>query len=107
MTVNPAQLSFYYSPAVTWNDQLKTMCPSSKPMVLQAHVSESSQVQCAENIVALSFKADTAETRSIPAGSNIMIEGLNAHMSVSDNPPRNASNSILIAMVLRTQIFPE
>ena len=74
------QLSFYYSPAVSWNDQLKTMCPSSTPLVVHASMSESTQVQCAENIVSLSIKADTTDPRSIPAGSTIMIEGLNAHM---------------------------
>jgi len=78
-----AQLSFYYSPAVSWNDRLKTMCPSSAPIVMQAYVSESTEVQCALNTVSMELKADPTEARSIPVGSTLIIEGLNAHMCVS------------------------
>lgn len=67
-------MSSYDSRTNTWNEQLKNLCPSSPPVVVEFSITESTEVQCAVNTVSLNIKTPGY----IPVGSTIIVDGLNA-----------------------------
>jgi hypothetical protein len=52
------------------------MCPVKPPILVTATISETSAVRCALNTIKVSIKADS----SMPVGSFVIVDGLNAHM---------------------------
>ena len=74
----------YDDSAYNVREILTTMCNSNPNVQVQAHVSESTNVQCAINTVQIDIEvmdfqvSDGDVQTSIPVGSSIIIQGLNA-----------------------------